>query len=408
MEQRESEAGPTGQAGEATAPSLGIGMVGYAFMGAAHSQGWRTAGRVFDLPLRPVLAAVAGRDRAAVRAAAAKHGWAAAETDWRALVARDDVQLVDVCTPGDSHAEIAIAALEAGKHVLCEKPLANSVAEAEAMVAAAEAAAARGQVAMVGFNYRRVPAIAYARGLIAEGRLGALRHVRVTYLQDWLVDPGFPLTWRLEREHAGSGALGDLGAHAVDLAQYLAGELLVGVSALTETFVRERPQLAGVSAGLSGAATGGAYGAVTVDDAALFTGRLASGALASFEATRMAAGRKNALRLEINGEKGSLAFDLERLNELSFHDHTEPAASAGFRRILVTEPDHPYLEGWWPPGHALGYEHTFAHQARDLVLAIASRTAPAPTFADGLQVQRVLAAVEESAEKNAVYTPVQV
>ncbi|MET9649940.1 Gfo/Idh/MocA family oxidoreductase [Streptomyces sp. NPDC006460] len=381
-------------------------MVGYAFMGAAHSQGWRTAGRVFDLPMRPVLAAVAGRDPAAVRAAAERHGWAAAETDWRALVARDDVQLVDVCTPGDSHAEIAVAALEAGKHVLCEKPLANSVAEAEAMVAAAEAAAARGQVAMVGFNYRRVPAIAYARRLITQGRLGALRHVRVSYLQDWLVDPDFPLTWRLEREHAGSGALGDLGAHAVDLAQHLTGELLVGVSALTETFVRERPRLAGVSAGLSGAAVDGAYGAVTVDDAALFTGRLASGALASFEATRMAAGRKNALRLEINGEKGSLAFDLERLNELSFHDHTEPAVSAGFRRILVTEPDHPYLEGWWPPGHALGYEHTFVHQARDLVLAVASGTAPAPSFADGLQVQRVLAAVEESAQKNAVYTPV--
>ncbi|MFJ3582571.1 Gfo/Idh/MocA family protein [Streptomyces sp. NPDC090127] len=407
MEQRESEAGVAEQA-TTMAPTLGIGMVGYAFMGAAHSQGWRTAGRVFDLPLRPVLAAVAGRDRAAVRAAADRHGWAAAETDWRALVARDDVQLVDVCTPGDSHAEIAVAALEAGKHVLCEKPLANSVAEAEAMVAAAEAAAARGQVAMVGFNYRRVPALAYARRLVAEGRLGALRHVRVTYLQDWLVDPAFPLTWRLEREHAGSGALGDLGAHAVDLAQYLAGELLVGVSALTETFVRERPLLAGVSAGLSGTASGpgGAYGTVTVDDAAVFTGRLASGALASFEATRMAAGRKNALRLEINGEKGSLAFDLERLNELFFHDHTEPAASAGFRRILVTEPDHPYLEGWWPPGHGLGYEHTFVHQARDLVLAVASGTAPAPSFADGLQVQRVLAAVEESAEKNSVYTPV--
>ncbi|MGW6566612.1 Gfo/Idh/MocA family protein [Streptomyces sp. NPDC054975] len=408
MEQRESEAGEAPDTGLAPAPTLGIGMVGYAFMGAAHSQAWRTAGRAFDLPLRPVLAAVAGRDRAAVRAAAAKHGWAAAETDWRALVAREDVQLVDVCTPGDSHAEIAVAALEAGKHVLCEKPLANSVAEAEAMVAAAEAAAARGQVAMVGFNYRRVPAIAYARRLVADGRLGALRHVRVAYLQDWLVDPAFPLTWRLQREHAGSGALGDLGAHAVDLAQYLAGELLVGVSALTETFVRERPLLAGVSAGLSGAASGpgGAYGAVTVDDAALFTGRLASGALASFEATRMAAGRKNALRLEINGERGSLAFDLERLNELSFHDHTEPAAAAGFRRILVTEPDHPYLEGWWPPGHGLGYEHSFVHQARDLVLAVASGTGPAPSFADGLQVQRVLAAVEESAEKNAVYTPV--
>ncbi|MEV3988049.1 Gfo/Idh/MocA family oxidoreductase [Streptomyces sp. NPDC049837] len=385
--------------------TIGIGMVGYAFMGAAHSQGWRTVGRVFDLPLRPVLAAVCGRDAAAVRAAADKHGWAAAETDWRDLVVRDDVDVVDICTPGDSHAEIAVAALEAGKHVLCEKPLANTVAEAEAMVAAAERARTRGQVAMVGFNYRRVPAMAYARGLIADGRLGALRHVRVTYLQDWLVDPDFPLTWRLERKHAGSGALGDLGAHIVDLAQYLAGEPLVGVSALTETFVRERPLLAGAPAGLS--ASGGAErGAVTVDDAAVFTGRLASGALVSFEATRMAAGRKNALRLEINGERGSLAFDLERLNELSFYDGSDPAQSAGFRRILVTEPDHPYLEAWWPPGHALGYEHTFAHQARDLVHAIASGTDPAPSFADGLRVQRVLAAVEESAEKNAVYTPV--
>ncbi|WP_411110919.1 Gfo/Idh/MocA family protein [Streptomyces sp. c-19] len=400
MEQTESGAAP---------PTLGVGMVGYAFMGAAHSQGWRTAGRVFDLPLRPVLAAVAGRDATAVRAAAHRHGWAAAETDWRALIARDDVQLVDVCTPGDSHAEIAVAALEAGKHVLCEKPLANSVAEAETMAAAAEAAAARGQISMVGFNYRRVPALAYARRLVTDGRLGTLRHVRVSYLQDWLVDAAFPLTWRLEREHAGSGALGDLGAHAVDLAQYLTGELLVGVSALTETFVRKRPLLAGAApGGLGGGAVSEAYGQVTVDDAALFTGRLASGALASFEATRMAAGRKNALRLEINGERGSLAFDLERLNELSFHDHTEPAVSAGFRRILVTEPDHPYLEGWWPPGHGLGYEHTFAHQARDLVHAVASGVAPAPSFADGLQVQRVLAAVEDSARNSAVYTRVPV
>lgn len=381
--------------------TLGIGMVGYAFMGAAHSQGWRTAARVFDLPLTPRLAAVCGRSPGAVRAAADKLGWAAAETDWRALVARDDVHLVDVCTPGDSHAEIAIAALEAGKHVLCEKPLANTVAEAEAMARAAEAARARGQLAMVGFNYRRVPAIAHARGLIESGRIGALRHLRLTYLQDWLVDPEFPLTWRLKRDQAGSGALGDLGAHIVDLAQYLAGEPLVGVSAQTETFVRERPVPGG------GAGAGSGRGAVTVDDAALFTGRLASGALASFEATRMAAGRKNALRLEVNGEHGSLAFDLERLNELAFHDHTEPALSAGFRRILITEPGHPYLEAWWPPGHALGYEHTFVHQARDLVHAIADGVQPEPSFAAGLRVQRVLAAVEESAQKNAVYTPVQ-
>ncbi|MDX2545661.1 Gfo/Idh/MocA family protein [Streptomyces sp. WI04-05B] len=392
---------------QADKPALGVGMVGYAFMGAAHSQGWRTAGHVFDLPRRPVLAAICGRDPGAVRAAANKHGWAAAETDWRALVERDDVDLVDICTPGDSHAEIALAALAAGKHVLCEKPLANTVEEAMAMTAAAEEAEQRGQLAMVGFNYRRLPAAALARSMVAEGRLGSLRHARVTYLQDWLVDPRFPLTWRLRRETAGSGALGDLGAHIIDLAQYLVGEPLAGVSALTETFVRERPLPGGTVNGLTATATVGA-GQVTVDDAAVFTGRFASGALASFEATRYATGRKNALRIELNGEHGSLAFDLERLNELGYHDGTEPGTHAGFRRILVTEPDHPYLDAWWPPGHGLGYEHTFVHQARDLVLAIAAGNRPRPSFAEGLQVQRVLAAVEESAEKNSVYTPIAV
>lgn len=397
------------QGDEVERPPLGVGMVGYAFMGAAHSQGWRTVDHVFDLPRRPVLAAVCGRDGEAVRAMADRHGWAATETDWRALITRDDVDLVDICSPGDTHAEIAIAALAAGKHVLCEKPLANTVAEAEAMTEAAEAAEQRGQLAMVGFNYRRVPATSLARSMVAEGRLGALRHVRVTYLQDWLVDPEFPLTWRLRKEVAGSGALGDLGAHIIDLAQYLAGEPVVGVSALTETFVRERPLPGGTTSGLSAASeAGGGLGTVTVDDAALFTGRFASGALASFEATRFATGRKNSLRIELNGERGSLAFDLERLNELSYHDHTEPGAHAGFRRILVTEPEHPYLDAWWPPGHGLGYEHTFVHQARDLVRAIAAGHRPVPSFADGLQVQRVLAAVEESAEKNSVYTPIAV
>ncbi|MFF8034537.1 MULTISPECIES: Gfo/Idh/MocA family protein [unclassified Streptomyces] len=392
---QQSEGADTGK------PPLRVGMVGYAFMGAAHSQGWRTAGRVFDLPLSPELAVICGRDADAVRAAADRHGWADTETDWRALIERDDVDLVDICTPGDSHAEIALAALAAGKHVLCEKPLANTVEEAQAMVRAAEEASARGQLAMVGFNYRRVPATALARRMVAEGRIGTLRHVRVAYLQDWLVDPAFPLTWRLRREQAGSGSLGDLGAHIVDLAQHLAGERLAGVSAITETFVRERPLPAAAG---NGPAAG--TGQVTVDDAALFTGRFASGALASFEATRYATGRKNALRIELNGERGSLAFDLERLNELSFHDGTEPGTYAGFRRILVTEPDHPYLEAWWPPGHGLGYEHTFVHQARDLVHAVAEGRAPEPSFADGLQVQRVLAAVEESAEKNSVYTPI--
>lgn len=387
----------TDTAGPVTVPTLGVGMVGYAFMGAAHSQGWRTVGRVFDLPLRPAMAAVCGRDPAAVQTAAGRLGWAATETDWRALIARDDVQLVDICTPGASHAEIAIAALEAGKHVLCEKPLANTVAEAEAMASAAAEARTRGQVAMVGFNYRRTPALALARSMIARGRVGTLRHVRITYLQDWLVDPAFPLAWRLRRDQAGSGALGDLGAHAVDLAQHLAGEALTQVTGQTETFVTRRP-VPGEGDGV--------LGEVTVDDAALFGGRLASGALASFEVSRVAAGRKNALRVEVNGTLGSLSFDLERLNELHFHDHTEDAAEAGFRRILVTEDTHPYLEAWWPPGHGLGYEHTFVHQARDLLCAVAGGADPAPSFADGLQVQRVLAAVEESAGKNSVLTPV--
>ncbi|MFF3403651.1 Gfo/Idh/MocA family protein [Streptomyces sp. NPDC002659] len=384
-------------------PRLGIGMVGYAFMGAVHSQGWRTVGRVFDLPFEPHLAAVCGRNRQAARAAADKLGWASAETDWRDLIRRDDIDLVDICTPGESHAEIAIAALDAGKHVLCEKPLANTVEEAEAMAAAA--ARSPGRIAMVGFNYRRTPALSLAHGLIAAGRLGTLRHIRLTYLQDWLVDPDFPLTWRLRRESAGSGALGDLGSHIVDLAQHLAGEPLAGVTALTTTFIAERPLLTAVPAGLTGSPRGD-RGKVTVDDAALFTGRFPSGALASFEATRFAHGRKNALRIEINGEDGSLTFDLERLNELHFFDGTAPGAEAGFRRILVTEPDHPYLAAWWPPGHGLGYEHTFVHQARDLVQAVADGTQPSPSFADGLQVQRVLTAIEESAAKDCVYTPV--
>jgi predicted dehydrogenase len=324
-------------------------------------------------------------------------GWASTETDWRRLVDRDDVAVVDICTPGDTHAEIAIAALEAGKHVLCEKPLANTVEEAEAMVAAAAAAEAHGVRSMVGFNYRRVPAISLARRFVQEGRLGTVRHVRAQYLQDWIVDPSFPLVWRLQKERAGSGALGDIGAHIIDLAQFVSGSTISGVSGLTETFVRERP-LPAASAGL--AASGGAgTGAVTVDDAALFVARFDSGALGSFEATRFASGRKNALRLEVNGSDGSLAFDFEAMNELQFHDHTEDAETAGFRRILVTEPTHPYAHAWWPPGHGLGYEHTFTHEVVDLVTAIGTGAAPSPSFADGLQVQRVLAAVERSAER---------
>ncbi|MEV4461852.1 Gfo/Idh/MocA family oxidoreductase [Microbispora sp. NPDC049633] len=387
-------------------PVIGIGMVGYAFMGRTHSQAWRSVDAFFDLPVKPAMVAVAGRSAEATAQAAEKLGWAHAETDWKRLLERDDVQVVDICTPGDSHAEIAIAALEAGKHVICEKPLANTVAEAEAMAAAARAAAARGVRSMVAFNYRRVPAVALARRFVEEGRLGEIRHVRAQYLQDWIVDPEFPLVWRLQKDKAGSGALGDIGAHIIDTAQFVVGRSLTGVSAITETFVKQRP-LAEGSSGLAGQGGTGEMGEVTVDDAALFIGRFEGGALASFEATRFAAGRKNALRIEVNGSLGSLSFDFEAMNELWFHDHTLDAAEGGFRRILVTEADHPYAGAWWPPGHGLGYEHTFTHEVKDFIEAVAAGADPAPSFEDGLRVQKVLAAVEQSAAEGSRFTDVE-
>lgn len=383
---------------------LRVAMIGYGFMGAAHSQGWRTAHRFFDLPAEPDMAVVVGRNADAVAAAAGKWGWAESATDWREVVARNDIDVVDIVTPGDSHAEIAIAALEAGKHVLCEKPLANTVAEAEAMAEAAEKAAARGVRAMVGFTYRRVPAVMLLRNLIAEGAVGKVNQVRASYRQDWLVDPDMPLAWRLQKEHAGSGALGDIGAHAIDLAQFVTGQNIDKVSGVIDTIVKERPLLDSGS-GLSGTATAG-YGQVTVDDIAIFTGRFASGALASFEASRFATGRKNALQIEISGDKGALAFDLEDLNSVQFYDRTVPADRQGFRKILVTEPDHPYVSAWWPAGHMLGYEHGFSHQVKDLVEAISSGIDPQPTFDDGLGVQRVLDAVERSSDNDSAWTRV--
>ncbi|MBC8093694.1 MAG: Gfo/Idh/MocA family oxidoreductase, partial [Pseudonocardia sp.] len=251
--------------------------------------------------------------------------------------------------------------------------------------------------AMVAFNYRRVPAVALARQLVQQGRIGQVRQVRASYLQDWLVDPEYPLVWRLQAERAGSGALGDLGAHVVDLAQFVTGERLCGVSGLTETFVRDRPL-----------PDSSGRGPVTVDDAAMFLGRFSGGAMASFEATRMATGRKNSVRLEVNGSAGSLAFDLESMNELSFFDAAEDPGTAGFRRILVTEPTHPYAGAWWPPGHLLGYEHTFTHEIADLVRDLAAGTDPAPSFADGLQVQLVLDAVARSASAGSGWASVPV
>jgi predicted dehydrogenase len=390
-------------------PSMRVAMIGYGFMGAAHSQGWRVAPRFFDLPADPQMALVVGRNADAVAAAAAKWGWEESATDWRSTLERDDIDVVDIVTPGSSHAEIAIAALEAGKHVLCEKPLANTVAEAEAMADAAARAAERGVFAMVGFTYRRVPATTFARQLVAEGRIGRVTQVRASYRQDWLVDPQVPLAWRLRKELAGSGALGDIGAHAIDLAQFITGQRLESVSGTLETIVKERPLPADTSPGevaSLGGAAGSGTGEVTVDDVAMFTGRFDSGVLGSFEATRFATGRKNALRVEVSGTEGAIAFDLEDLNTLEFYDRTAPDDRQGFTRILVTEPSHPYVSAWWPAGHMLGYEHGFSHQVVDLVNGIVDGNDPHGTFAEGLAVQRVLAAVEASHARESAWVSI--
>ncbi len=363
---------------------IGVALIGYNFMGRAHSNAYRQVRPFFAPRLTPRLKVLCGRNASAVAAAAVRLGWEESATDWREVIRRDDIGLVDISTPGDSHAEIAIAAAKAGKAVLCEKPLANTVREAKAMLLAATKA---GVVHMLCHNYRRAPAVMLARQIIKDGRLGRIYHYRGTYLQDWLIDPDFPLTWRLRKEIAGSGALGDLAAHSVDLARFLVGEI-TEVTAALETFVKERP-LEGQSR---------KKGKVTVDDASAAVVRFANGALGTIEATRMAPGRKNHNRFEINGSLGSLAFDLERLNELQVFFRSDPGDVQGFRTVLATEADHhAYVKAWWPAGHALGYEHTFVHTIYDLLEAIADHKVPQPNFADGLANQRVLAAMEKAA-----------
>jgi predicted dehydrogenase len=362
---------------------INVALIGYAFMGRAHSNAYRQVAPMFEPRLRPRMKVLCGRNPVAVREAAERLGWEESATDWREVIARKDIDLVDVSTPGDSHAEIAIAAAKAGKAIFCEKPLANTVKQAVAMLRAAEKA---GVVHMLCHNYRRIPAVMLARQLILDGKLGQIFHYRGTYLQDWIVDPKFPLVWRLTRETAGSGALGDLASHSIDLARFLVGEITEVTGAL-ETFIKTRP--------LPGKPR--TKGRVTVDDASAAVVRFQNGALGTIEATRMAPGRKNFNRFEINGSKGSLAFDLERLNELQVYYLSDPPSQQGFRTILATEPaHHPYVKAWWPPGHALGYEHTFIHTVYDLLEAMADGTTPWPNFEDGVQNQRVLEAMEKA------------
>lgn len=374
---------------------LGIGLIGYKFMGRAHSHAWQTAPRFFDLDAQPRMQVVCGRDADAVAEFANRWGWSESTADWKSVVESDAVHVVDICTPGSSHAEIAIAAAKAGKHVFCEKPLANSLQEAEQMLAAVRTA---GVKHMVNFSYRRCPAIALAKQMIEAGEIGEVRHWRATYLQDWLVDPEFPMNWRLRKETAGSGAHGDLGAHIIDMARYLVGELTEVVGTLN-TFITERPT-EGTSSGLTASAGAGTE-AVTVDDASLFLARFASGAIGSFEATRLAPGRKNYNRFEISGSKGSLVWCFERLNELEFYSTADKSNASGFRTILATEGEHTYAGNWWPPGHMLGYDHTFTNAAADLVQDIAADRACQPDFRDGAQCVAVLDAVGQSADSGA-------
>jgi predicted dehydrogenase len=363
--------------------TVNVALIGYAFMGKAHSNAYRQVGRFLSPRLQPRMRVICGRTRSSVSAAATQYGWEEAATDWQSVVARKDIDVVDISTPGDSHAEIAIAAARAGKVVFCEKPLANSVAEARRMLAAVEKARV---IHMLCHNYRRAPAVMLAKRLIADGRLGDIRHYRGTYLQDWIVDPKFPLVWRLDRTRAGSGALGDLAAHSIDLARFLVGEI-VAVAGHLETFVKQRPLPENRKK----------KGRVTVDDAATALVRFENGAMGTIDATRMAPGRKNFNRFEINGSLGSVAFDLERMNELEVYFESDPAATRGFRRILVTEKVHPYISAWWPPGHIIGYEHTFTHTVFDLLEGIADGRVPQPNFVDGVRNQLVLDAIERAA-----------
>ena len=364
-------------------PTIGVGMLGYGFMGKAHSNAYKTlAYMTWPPPLMPQLVSIAGRNEEAVAAAAGRYGFADHVTDWKKLIADERISVFDNSGPNNFHAEPTIAAAEAGKHVICEKPLGRTADEAYETW---QRVAATGVKAMCAFNYRFVPAVRLAKEIIASGDLGEIFHFRGRYLQEWIIDADFPMVWRLDKDVAGSGALGDLGAHVIDLARYLVGEI-DAVSARTRTFVKDREG-----------------GAVTVDDAVESVVDFAGGAVGTIEATRFASGRKNALQFEINGSKGSLSFDIERLNELEVHyrDSSPGKLSQGFRTVLVSEADHPFWEHWWPQGHMIGWEHTFVHEIHHFLSAIRDDTDIAPhgaTFEDGYRAAEICDAMLRSDE----------
>jgi len=368
---------------------IGVGLLGYAFMGKAHANGYKKMPVFFyPPPAMPRLVAICGRTEKAVAEAAKRFGFETYYTDWRKVITDDRIELVDNCLPNNMHAEPSIAAVEAGKNILCEKPLAATLEDARAVYEAAERAGVKN---MTAFNYRFVPAIRLAKKLIDEGYIGKILQYRAVYLQEWIMDPDFPLVWRLRRSVAGSGALGDLGAHIIDLARFLVGEVS-SVCGLTETFIKERPLPENPEE----------KGKVDVDDVFIAMARFKNGAIGSFEASRFCAGRKNYQRIEIHGTEGSILFNLERLNELEVYSKKDPEDRMGFRNIIVTEAVHPFMEHWWPHGHIIGWEHTFVHEIHHFIDCVVNDKPVAPmaaTFYDGLKCQEILNAIEESSQK---------
>ena len=374
---------------------LNVGIVGYKFMGRAHSNAWLKAPLFFDLPAKPVLKTACGRQENSLKEFAQKWGWEKTETDWKKLVSSPDIDIVDIALPQNLHYEIALAAAKEGKHIFCEKPLAMNRRQAEEMLRVCEDHKVKHYL---NHNYRRTPSVAFAKKMIEDGKIGRIFHWRCAYQQDWIVDPNFPLTWQLRKETAQAGPQWDLNSHAVDLAHYLVGNIAT-VSCLTTNFIKERPLADETTSGnLSAATLGDQQGEVTVEDAALMMVQFKNGAVGSFEATRFATGRKNGLRFEIYGSKGSILFDMERMNELQYYSLADEEGTQGFRLIQTTESVHPYAGHWWPAGHIIGYEHAFVHAVADFVSAIANDTVIEPNFHDGLKIIEVLEAGIESAD----------
>jgi predicted dehydrogenase len=370
--------------------SVNVALIGHRFMGKAHTHAYTSVGIFFDPKLRPVKKVICARS-ADLPKVAERWGWQEWESDWRKVVARPDVDLVDICAPSLLHKEIALEAAAAGKHVFCEKPLAMNLEDAREMLEAVESA---GIVHTIGFNYRKVPAIGLARHLIESGSIGRVQHFRGIYSQDWLVDPNFPLAWRLRKKDAGAGSSWDLGAHVVDLARYLVGEVVEVIGTQT-TFVKERP-VAAFEEGLT-AVAGDEMGEVDVDDATSFLAHFENGAVGLFEVTRYATGHRNQNRIEVYGTTGGLVWNgFEKMNELEFYSRGDPDYAQGFRTIQVGEGAHPYMAGWWPAGHIIGFGDTFVHEALDFLNAIAEGRQASPSFHDGLQCQIILTAVDKS------------